>query len=77
MQRLHDLARRARTRDLTVYRAPGVSFTEYYGNRLSAAAAMGDARRCLRRLTGLKMDAMQAIARNARPAPPAPRHATA
>ena len=67
---LYALSQRARTLDRTVYsgpraRAGSACFTPHYGERLSAAAVTGDARRCLRRLPGIRQQAASAAQRAA------------
>ena len=77
---LYTLTQRARTLDRTMYvgpraRAGSAAFAAQYGERLSAAAVIGDASRCLRRLPALRQQAALAAQRAAlrrANAPPAP-----
>ena len=67
---LYTLTQRARTLDRTVYvgpraRAGSAAFAAHYGERLSAAAVIGDASRCLRRLPALRQQATLAAQRAA------------
>ena len=69
-KRTYTLGQRARTLDRTVYvgpraRAGSAAFVAQYGERLSAAAVIGDASRCLRRLPALRQQAALAAQRAA------------
>ena len=86
MTHLYTLTQRARTLDRTVYvgpraRAGSAAFAAQYGERLSAAAVIGDASRCLRRLPALRQQAalaaQRAALRRANAPPSGPRSADA
>ena len=77
VRHLHGLADRAQTLDRTVYPARDQRtrpFAPHYGRRLAAAIIVADARRCQKRLVGLRQLAIAAAARYAqrRAAPPNP-----